>query len=290
MKMMNHGRRTMRITDYTRKSIALVIGSVLLLTGLSFGTSPDQKEYRLTEGISLYSFSLVRGVSTGLERDYLSIDSVQSHKWIGPLEVVYLNKIDADVKLAGEESDAIENETKTRKLAGVLRLGSASITPEGYGSSFTYGLGLYMHLSEKIGLEITLDRYSVPVDKDFEGMGTGKLQVTPLLLSGQWHFTLGRFVPYAAAGAGFYFINFEPDLKAQPRASQELVYADRFALHFGGGVNVRVTSALDFFADLRYSLIKTWIQERDEHHVHPEEQNIFNLNTLVLALGIRYFF
>lgn len=51
-----------------------------------------------------------------------------------------------------------------------------------------------------------------------------------------------------------------------------------------------MTRNLDFFADLRYSLIKTWVQERDEHHVRPEEQEIFKLNTLVIALGIRYYF
>jgi outer membrane protein W len=149
-----------------------------------------------------------------------------------------------------------------------------------------------MHLSERIALEIVLDRYSVPVSKDLEGMGTGKMQVTPFLLSGQWRFPLGRFVPYAAAGAGFYFINFEPDPQAQPLSNndEDLVVADRFALHFGGGVDIQVTRNLDCFADLRYSLIKTWVQGRDEHHVRPEEQDLFNLNTLVLALGIRYYF
>jgi len=191
-------------------------------------------------------------------------------------------------------ADTADNAPKRGKLAFTLRAGLASITAEGYGSSFSYGGGIFMHLSQRMGLEIVLDRYSIPVSKDLEGMGTGKMQVTPFLLSGQWRFPMGRFVPYAAAGAGFYFINFEPDPQVEPLADhedhEELVVADRFALHFGGGVDVQITRNLDFFADLRYSLIKTWVQGRDEHHVRPEEQNLFNLNTFVLALGIRYFF
>lgn len=188
-------------------------------------------------------------------------------------------------------SNPAENTHKRGILAFNLRAGLASITAEGYGSSFSYGGGLFLHLSQRIGLEIVLDRYSVPMSEDLAGMGTGKMQVTPFLVNGQWRFPLGRFVPYAAAGAGFYFINFEPDPLVQPVAEHEdLVVADRFALHFGGGVDVQVTRNLDFFADLRYSLIKTWVQGRDEHHVRPEEQEIFKLNTLVLALGIRYYF
>lgn len=188
-------------------------------------------------------------------------------------------------------ADTSETSHERGNLAFDLRAGLASITAEGYGSSFSYGGGLYMHLSQRIGLEIVLDRYSVPVSIDLEGMGTGKMQVTPFLVNSQWRFPLGRFVPYAAAGAGFYFINYEPDPQVQPLADHEdLVVADRFALHFGGGVDVQVTRNLDCFADLRYSLIKTWVQGRDEQHVRPEEQELFKLNTLVLALGIRYYF
>ena len=209
--------------------------------------------------------------------------------------------IGLSVLLASMSFGADTAETKPNRgtLAFNLRAGLASITAEGYGSSFSYGGGLFMHLSQRIGLEIVLDRYSVPVSIDLEGMGTGKMQVTPFLVNGQWRFPLGRFVPYAAAGAGFYFINYEPDSQVESLEEdhedgedhdEDLVVADRFALHFGAGVDVQVTRNLDCFADLRYSLIKTWVQGRDEHHVRPEEQNLSKLNTLVLALGIRYYF
>ena len=191
-------------------------------------------------------------------------------------------------------ADTAESAPKRETLAFTLRAGLASITAEGYGNDFSYGGGLFMHLSKRIGLEITLDRYIIPSSKDLAGMGTGKMQVTPFLLSGQWRFPLGRFTPYAAAGAGFYFINYEADPQVEPLSDHEnhedLVVADRIALHFGAGVDFQVGRKLDFFADLRYSLIKTWVQGREEQHVKPAEQEIFKLNTLVLALGIRYYF
>lgn len=270
--------------------MALFIGLSLLLTVVSFGNSTDQKVNNMLWNTTLDSFSLVRSMPSGLKGDSLMVVSTDKNNWFARLESVLPNRIDVDTALRGEESGASDHKPKRRKLAFLLKAGSASITAEGYGSSFTYGLGLHMQLSKTIGLEITLDRYSVPVSKNFEGMGLGKLQVTPLLLNGQWRFPLGRFVPYASAGAGFYFIHFEPDPEAELSAAQDLVYTDRFALHLGGGVDVQIMSSLDFCAELRYSLIKTWIQSRDEAHVEPADQDIFNLNTLVLSLGLKYYF
>lgn len=290
MKTTKHGRMTMRKKIYAGKSFVLFIGLSLLLTAVSFGSSTGQRENSLMWEMTQDSFSLVKSMSTGLRWDSLVVDSTDTDNWTARLEMAHPRRIDADIAWSGEDSEAAEHKQKRGKLAFVLRAGSASITADGYGSSFSYGLGFFLRLSKKIGLEIILDRYTVPVSEDFEGMGIGELQVTPFLLSGQWRFPLGRFVPYVAAGAGFYFMHFEPDPLMQPPPVQDLVYADRFALHLGGGVDIQITSSLDFLADLRYSLIKTWIQERDEHHVYPAEQDLFNLNTLVLALGIRYYF
>lgn len=290
MKTAKHRRETVGTRTFVGKSIALFIGSSLLLTVVSFGSITDHFEKILMWGTMQDSFYLANNESAGLKWNSLWIDSTDadsrpSGAGLTPVPVNNWNLI-----LTEDESGGTESRHKRGKLAFLLRAGSASITADGYGSSFTYGIGLHMRLSEKIGLELILDRYSVPVSKDFEGMGVGKLQVTPLLVNCQWRFPLGRFAPYASAGAGFYFINFEPDLKVEPFAEQNLVYADRFALHLGGGVDVHIMRSLDFCADLRYSLIKTWIQARDEHHVEPAEQDMLNLNTLAFTLELRYYF
>jgi hypothetical protein len=290
MNTMNQGRRTMTNKMYEGKSTFLFIGFCLFLTVVSFGSDSTKNEDGMLWNTRQSGFSLVKSATDALKWDCLAADSIETDTWSAPHMMNHTSRIISDAALKGKESAGAEERPQRGKLAFVLRAGSSSITADGYGSSFTYGLGLYMNLSERIGLEIILDRFSVPVSKDFEGMGTGKLQVTPLVLNGQWRFPLGRFVPYAAAGVGFYFINFEADPKVEPFAEQDLVYDDRFALHLGGGIDVQILQALDFFADLRYSIVKTWIQDRDEHHVEPAEQNIFNLNTLALALGLRYYF
>ncbi len=280
----------MRKQAFAGKSMALFIGLSLLIAAVSFGSSREQRENSLMWDLMKDGFSLVKSEPDGLKWDCLVVDSTETGKWTARPEIVRSRGIDADKALISEESSAAENTMNRGKLAFVIRAGAASITAEGYGSSLSYGVGLFIRLSERIGLEIVLDKYSIPVSKELEGMGTGKMQVTPFLLSGQWRFPMGRFVPYASLGAGFYFIHFEPDGQFQTLVAQDLIVADRFALHLGGGVDVHIIRSLDFCADLRYSLIKTWIQARDEHHVKPADQDLFNLNTLVISLGLRYYF
>lgn len=178
---------------------------------------------------------------------------------------------------------------KTRKYAVSLRGGLATISKMNYGSDLVVGLGVLFKTSEKIGLEITIDRYSIPVSEDLGGLDQGSLNVTPFLLSGQWRFPSGRFEPYAALGVGFYFFNHVPEL-ASPVSIKEYEVADRFALHLGGGVDVKATRSVDIFGDLRFSLIKTWIQPHDAHFVKPEEQDIFHLDTLVITIGVKFYF
>ena len=280
----------MRTKLFVGKFVVLFIGLSVLLASMSFGSSTGHREISLMWRTPQNSFSLAKSMSTGLKWNCLVDDSTDTGKWTALVGMAPPSRIDWDIALSGDESGVTESRPKRGKLAFVLRAGSASITAEGYGSSFTYGGGFFLHLSQRIGLEIVMDRYSVPVSKDLGGMGTGKMQVTPFLMNSQLRFPLGRFVPYVAAGVGFYFLNYVPDPQVQPLATQDLVVDDRFSLHFGGGVDIQVTRNLDFCADLRYSFIKTWIQARDEHHVDPADQDMFSLNTLVLALGIRYYF
>jgi outer membrane protein W len=190
-------------------------------------------------------------------------------------------------------------QAKKRKLAGVLRMGVASIPKENYGSDFSYGGGFLILFSDKVALEIIMDRYEIPVSEDLGGLGEGTLQTTPFLFSGQWRFPLQRFTPYAALGAGFYFFHYDPkkpDSHAGPDGSNHedhsQVYdvTDRFALHLGGGLDYQVTGSLDLCADLRYSLVKTWVQARGAVHVKPEDQAKFYLNALTFYIGFRYYF
>ena len=199
------------------------------------------------------------------------------------------------------QSESGGEQVKKRKLAGVLRLGGATMLKENYDSSFSYGGGFLHLFSDKIALEFILDRYTIPVNEDLGGLGKGTLQTTPLLFSMQRRFPLGRFTPYAAVGVGFYFFHYGreeatlhegevPDGDGHEDDGAVYDVTDRFALHFGGGLDFQVTGSLDLCADLRYSLVKTWVQAKGAVHVKPEDQTKFYLNALTFHVGFRYYF
>ena len=189
------------------------------------------------------------------------------------------------------QSDSSGKHVKKRRLAGVLRMGVASMLKENYESDFSYGGGFLILFSDIIALELILDRYHIPVNEDLGGLSKGTLQTTPLLFSMQRRFPMGRFTPYAALGVGIYFFHYEQEDVALP-VDHEQVYdvTDRYALHLGGGFDFQVTGSLDLCADLRYSLVKTWVQPRGAIHVKPENQDKFYLNALTLYIGFRYYF
>jgi hypothetical protein len=53
---------------------------------------------------------------------------------------------------------------------------------------------------------------------------------------------------------------------------------------------MHATGGVDLFADLRYSLVKTWVGESGAVHVKPEDQDKFYLNALTVYIGFRYYF
>jgi hypothetical protein len=186
----------------------------------------------------------------------------------------------------GYNSDQ-EEKTNKRKLGIKLEAGGATITGGGYESSFAYGGGVYTLLSEKIGLEFMLERYSIPANEDLGGLGPGTLNVTPLLISTHFRFPLGSFAPYVMVGTGFYFFHFE---SAEQLEHQEEEVVDRLALHLGGGLDFRLSRKLDFTAELKYNLARTWVQENGALHVDPADQAKINLYSLAFVAGIRYYF
>jgi opacity protein-like surface antigen len=168
--------------------------------------------------------------------------------------------------------------------------GLATYTSKGIGSGFRYGLGLITELSKKVALEILIERYIVSVSEDAEELGAGKLQATPLLFNVLFDFTADKpLIPYAIIGVGFYFFHFEPaDLEEGEEQEEDLV--DRFSLLIGGGVEYHVSRKLAFMAEARYCFVKTWMQRIYEHHVDPDEQTKITPNSLVLSLGLRFYF
>lgn len=187
------------------------------------------------------------------------------------------------------QSESSDDQVRVRKLAAVFRLGGATITSENYGSDYAYGGGLLHMFSDRLGLEFILERYLIPVSEDLGGLGPGTLQTTPLLFSLQYRFPMKRFVPYAAFGVGFYFFHYDPDNLPEDK-EQQIDVTDRFAMHLGGGFDYKLLPSFDLITDIRYSLVKTWVQHSLEQHVRPEHKDKFYLNSLVVYIGFRYYF
>jgi opacity protein-like surface antigen len=180
--------------------------------------------------------------------------------------------------------------TKKNKVAMEVGAGMAVYSSKGYGAGFRYGLGIITELSKRVAFEILIERYSVSVNEEAEELGAGRLHATPLLFNVLFAFTADKpLVPYAILGVGFYFFHFEPaDLEEGEEQQEDLV--DRFSLLVGGGVEYHVSRKLAFLAEARYGFVKTWMQRIDEPHVDPDEQTKITPNSLVLSLGLRFYF
>jgi opacity protein-like surface antigen len=179
---------------------------------------------------------------------------------------------------------------KKNKVAMEVGAGVATYTSKGYGSGFRYGLGLLTHLSKRVALEFLLERYTVSVDEEAEELSAGKLQVTPLLFNLQLHFSADKaFSPYALIGVGFYFFHFQPE-GLEEGGEQEEDLVDRFSLLIGGGAEYHVSRKVAFHAELRYCFVKTWVAPVGQIDFEPDEETKITPNSLVLSLGIRYYF
>ncbi len=178
-------------------------------------------------------------------------------------------------------------EAGQRRTALRFGAGLASVTAKDIGSGFLYGGGIFTMLTEKIGMEVLLERYSVRSDKDIGGLGVGKLQTTPLLINFHYRFSGKGFIPYALLGVGFYFIHYWPD-SGDGHGEEDL--ADRFALQFGGGAEYPLSSKFALFTDARFSYIRTWVQPRGEIFVNPDDKDKVSLHALNLSFGVKYYF
>jgi opacity protein-like surface antigen len=178
-------------------------------------------------------------------------------------------------------------EAGQRPTALKFGVGLASVTAADIGSGFLYGGGVFTMLTEKIGMEVLLERYSVRSEKDIVGLGVGRIQTTPLLINVQYRFSEGKVIPYALLGVGFYFVHYWPD-SGDGHGEEDL--ADRFALQFGGGVEYPLSSNFALFSDARFSYIRTWVQPRGEIFVNPDDKDKVSLHALNFSFGVKYYF
>ena len=179
------------------------------------------------------------------------------------------------------------------RFAVDIDCGRTSVKETGFGSGWRYGGGVFFRTGHRMGVEIQLEKFGVPVAAGTDDLASaGKVTMTTLLINEQlFVLTKGRVLPYALMGVGFTFIGYTPD--DWPAGLPQRDFVDRMALQLGAGLIFRITRGLSVTGKARYNLVKTWIETpglisgdpiRD---TPPLDQNMLHLYGLELGLGVR---
>ncbi len=173
-----------------------------------------------------------------------------------------------------------------------LDAGAAFVQEEGFGNGLRYGLGAFFRTGKRTGMEVFLERFSVPIEEGTAGLAAGRMDMTSILFNIQVYLTSrGRILPYLLTGIGFSFIGYSPD---GPTTGPEMDFVDRMALQLGGGLDFCISPRLVLSGKARYHLVRTWAEELPRtvpiREIDPLAQNIQNLYTLELGLVLRFAF
>ena len=189
-------------------------------------------------------------------------------------------------------SSGFGKESVARKTAFKAGAGMIFHPSQDFDPGFFYNAGFFTLLSPRIGLEFLITGNTVRMNEPPAGLPAGNLETTQFLLSGQYRFSNGRrFIPYAMVGLEFNFYHFRPADEAE-EGKHNVV--DRFAPHFGAGLDWVLADWLAVNVDARYSIIKTWVEELPREgtigEVNPDEVDQINLGALTLTLGLKFYF
>ncbi|MCX6568160.1 MAG: hypothetical protein NT147_03800 [Candidatus Aminicenantes bacterium] len=180
------------------------------------------------------------------------------------------------------------------KLLSVeMNAGAAFVTEKGFGHGLRYGGGILWQPSPRFGLEVLFEKYDVPVNVGAEGLTPGEMRTNALLFNCLFYLTgRGLLRPYAIVGVGFHFIGYAPDNPVV--GAPELDFVDRMALQLGGGLDFRITSRLAVTGNVRYNMVKTWVETLPRtdpiRNTDPTQQNILHLYALAASLGLKLSF
>jgi opacity protein-like surface antigen len=192
--------------------------------------------------------------------------------------------------LAGA-SPRISGDAGTARGAGpgtavAVEFGAVDLTPRGCGSGIAYGLHAVRQVDRNVALELSLSRFSAPVEDGVLSLGKGRLSVIPATFSLIYRFGAGsRLIPYALMGAGFYLYSFAPETAAAAHAAD---VSDRLAAHLGAGLEYGVTRSWTVGVDARYAPVSTFVGPRGDVNPDPGLYPKVRLNQLAVRAVLRY--
>ena len=133
--------------------------------------------------------------------------------------------------------------------AGVI--GAISRSPDASGSSAAVLAHVLTRLTGAVGVELSAgyrqERYAVTSDGRPHDLDVREIPVQLSLLC--YLLPNARVQPYLLGGGAYYRVNVED---VDPNGDTVSTGSNKFALHVGAGVDIRVTSRLSLRADGRY--------------------------------------
>ncbi|MGB8951546.1 MAG: hypothetical protein WCC06_02610 [Candidatus Aminicenantales bacterium] len=181
-------------------------------------------------------------------------------------------------------------------------LGGYALTSErNYGTGLTYGLNFCFEVSKSLAFELSGFRFQCPVNSAPEGLSQGKLSVLPVLLSLQTRFPVNGnvYIPYIILGGGYYITHFTMDSAVSAQWEDvgfriEEKIENAFAVHFGVGIEVFLNSKISVYFDARYGYARSngsrTLSDSSSGEKIPETLESFNLDTLLIGMGIKFSF
>lgn len=198
------------------------------------------------------------------------------------------------VLVLGPTASFGENTAALPRFALTADGGPVFVQEEGFGNGWRLGTGVFFRTGHRMGTEILIDRFNVPVALGAAGLpSAGRMSMAALLLEEQLYvLTEGPVLPFALLGIGFSFPTYHP--ATWPADTPRRVFVDRMALQIGGGLDLRITSRLALHGKVRYNLVKTWMEDEGRtepiRDVRPLEQDMLRLYGLELGLGLKISF
>jgi len=179
------------------------------------------------------------------------------------------------------------------RLALELEAGAVSVGEAGFGSGWRYAGGVFVRTGRRMGIEVLLETFDVPVARGVDGLPVaGRMRMTAVLVNERLYvFTRGRILPYALVGIGLADLGYRADPDLWPADRAQRVFVDRLGLQVGAGVDIRISSRLALCGKARYNLVKTWMEDAGRtgpiRETDPLAQNMLDLYGLELGFGIR---
>ena len=202
------------------------------------------------------------------------------------------------VEVVGAEPPAKGKRARIRKSAGETftygvggALGSSFPSRREHRSGLDFSGYFSYRFSEKITAEVGVRFFSSGVDGDPQGLSQGSLSVLPVQLSAQYLFPIdAQTTAYFAGGIGYYLNSFSVEDTSFDR---EESVKNALGFHLGGGIEYLFKDNLAVKMDLKYCLIQTsgsWSYTDPVAGPLSGTIDDINLNTVLIAIGIKYIF